>query len=269
MNIEPLNTHTGVRIDVDRAALCSAEVVARCGELLDTRCVLVFPRLGLTAKEQLAFTDALGTRLNYWGDVHGGRDAEPDVEKLTLDPKLNQRPEVVQASYFWHMDGLTASTPVPRATLLSARTVALRGGQTDFANTYAAYEHLPDEDKAEIANLRAVHSPAAGLRPMFSSAEEAAQVGKHYATQERPIVWTHPDGRKSLVIGSSADFVVGMPVAEGRALLDRLVEWAVQPAFRYRHVWQEGDLVIWNTRATLHRVIPYDQGRIMHRTIAS
>jgi len=59
-----------------------------------------------------------------------------------------------------------------------------------------------------------------------------------------------------------------MPLAEGRALLARLLEWTAQPAFTYRHQWQEGDLVIWDNCGALHRVIPYasDSGRTMHRT---
>jgi alpha-ketoglutarate-dependent taurine dioxygenase len=59
-----------------------------------------------------------------------------------------------------------------------------------------------------------------------------------------------------------------MPVAHGRALLTRLVEWAAQPDFTYRHHWQEGDLVIWDNPGALHRVVPYtaDSGRTMHRT---
>jgi AcrR family transcriptional regulator len=86
--------------------------------------------------------------------------------------------------------------------------------------------------------------------------------------KEHPLVRTRKDGRKSLVIGSTADTVVGMEVAHGRALLARLVEWAGQPAFTYRHEWQEGDFVIWDNRTAMHRVIPYpsDSGRMMHRT---
>jgi alpha-ketoglutarate-dependent taurine dioxygenase len=272
MRFEPLNPNIGTRVEIDRTALRDAEVVTRLRDLLEERCVLVFPRIALSEEEQLAFTDLLGKRANYWGDVHGKTKGAADVEKLTLDPALNQRQEVVQASFFWHMDGLTTATPIPTATLLSARQLSEKGGQTDFANTFAAYENLPDDDKAEIADLRAVHSPAAGLRAIFSTAEElgAATWSKQYASQERPLVLTHPSGRKSLVIGSSADYVAGMLMAEGRALLSRLVEWSIQPAFTYRHIWQIGDLVIWNTRATLHRVIPYDaaSGRLMHRTVA-
>jgi alpha-ketoglutarate-dependent taurine dioxygenase len=86
--------------------------------------------------------------------------------------------------------------------------------------------------------------------------------------KEHPLVWTHRSGRKSLVIGVSADRIVGRPLAEGRALLSRLLEWSVQPDFIYRHQWQEGDLVVCNNPGALHRVIPYEinSGRAMHRT---
>jgi alpha-ketoglutarate-dependent taurine dioxygenase len=62
--------------------------------------------------------------------------------------------------------------------------------------------------------------------------------------------------------------IVGMDLVEGRALISRLLEWATQPEFKYRHQWSEGDLVIWKNLGALHRVIPYDvrSGRLMHRT---
>lgn len=83
-----------------------------------------------------------------------------------------------------------------------------------------------------------------------------------------PLVWTHESGRKSLVIGTHADGIVDWPVPHARSLLVRLQEWAAQPAFSYRHEWQQGDLVIWDNCGCMHRVVPYDEnsGRRMHRT---
>ena len=79
---------------------------------------------------------------------------------------------------------------------------------------------------------------------------------------------TRSNGIRSLVIGYTADEIVGMSKAEGRAILMRLLEWAAQPAFTYRHRWSIGDCVIWDNTCALHRVIPYsqDSGRMMHRT---
>ena len=81
-------------------------------------------------------------------------------------------------------------------------------------------------------------------------------------------MWAHENGRKSLVLGSHADGLVGWPGPHGRALLWRLQQWAAQPDFVYRHDWTVGDLVIWNNPGLMHRVVPYtDPGRVMHRTV--
>ena len=72
----------------------------------------------------------------------------------------------------------------------------------------------------------------------------------------------------SMLLGTTADRIEGMPIPEGRALLIRLTEWCCQPDFSLRHDWQEGDFVIWENTSALHRAIPYDPdcGRMMHRT---
>jgi alpha-ketoglutarate-dependent taurine dioxygenase len=85
---------------------------------------------------------------------------------------------------------------------------------------------------------------------------------------EQPLVWKQSDGRRSLVIGSTADHIVGMDLEEGRALLDELLQWCTQARYCYRHQWQKGDMVIWNNCGLLHRAHHYtvDSGRLMHRT---
>jgi hypothetical protein len=159
--------------------------------------------------------------------VHADKSALLDADTVArcrelLDPEINLQPEYVQGTFFWHMDGLNSDIPPPKATVLSGRRIAARGGQTEFASTYL----------------------------------------------EHPLIWNRRSGRKSPIIGCSAERVVGMPVPDGRALLARLVEWAAQSDFHYKHDWQQGDLVIWDNTGTLHRVRPYDRnsGRTMHRT---
>ena len=268
MNAQDIKPRIGSIVEVERAALLSDAVIERCRALLEVRGVLVFPKLNLTDDEQLAFTDKCGTRINFVTRTNpaGGN---PDVYKITLDPKLNPQPEYVQGTFFWHMDGLNSPIEPPKASLLSARSVAAKGGQTEFANTYAAYDSLPADEKAEIAGLRVRHSLAASLRPVVESpTTEDFKLWTESPGNEHPLVWNHRSGRKSLVVGTTADKVVGMPVPDGRSLLARLLEWTAQPDFYYRHQWQVGDFVIWDNCGTLHRVIPYDRdsGRLMHRT---
>jgi alpha-ketoglutarate-dependent taurine dioxygenase len=266
IKVENIKPHIGARIHVDRAQLCDDGVVKQCLELLEQRAVLVFPGLGLTDKEQLAFTDCLGERVDFSRKVPGGDAAEAGVYKVTLDPKINTQPEYVLGTFFWHMDGITADdVPPPKATLLSARSIAPKGGQTEFANTTAAYEGLPDADKTDVDKLRVIHTVLSSIRPIL---EEGEKWTGAQGVKEHPLVWRKRSGKRSLVIGSHADRVVGMPLAQGRALLARLLEWTAQPDFYYRHQWKEGDFVIWDNCGCLHRVVPYDNasGRTMHRT---
>src|SRR5438093_74388 len=143
MLVEPIKPHIGAVIGIDRSALCDEAVVRHCLQLLDERGVLVFPRIGLTDEEQLAFTDKLGTRVDYYSKALDETREGDGFYKVSLDERVNKMTEFVQATFFWHMDGFTSHMDPPKATLLSARKLAPKGGQTEFASTYAAYEHLP------------------------------------------------------------------------------------------------------------------------------
>ncbi len=170
---------------------------------------------------------------------------------------------------FWHFDG--SLQPYPNlATLLRAVSLSETGGETEFCNTYAAYDDLPESDKELIADLRVVHSAERSqyyVRPEMSFDE--ITFWQKSPTKACPIVWTHRSGRRSLLLGATADYVIGMPVEQSRALLARLRDWATRPQYVYRHEWLPGDLLMWDNTGTMHRVLEYpvDSGRLMHRTI--
>ncbi len=266
LKVEPIKPAVGAILTTDRATLLNdPQIAQRCMELVEQHGVVVFPQLGLSDEEQLALTDKLGARVNFTTSAPGSSRAGGYT--ISLDPKLNAEPEYVLGTFFYHMDGMAMDgIPPPKASVLACRKTAPKGGQTEFASTYAAYEALSAEEKAEYENLRVIHTVTAGVREVCSPDEIEPRKRARHA--ERPLVWTHASGRKSLLIGYTADTVVGLSKAEGRALLMRLLEWAGQPAFTYRHYWQEGDLVIWDNCGALHRVIPYaaDSGRNMNRT---
>ena len=269
VTIEPIKPLVGGLVRVGKADLCKDEVVEAVRTALEERGVLVFPQLAVSDQEQLAFTDRLGARVNFTRQVPGSDASAPDVYKVTLDKKINREPDYVLGTFFWHVDGVTMDMALPKATVLSARTLSSTGGATEFANLYAAYDRLPDDEKRELEGLRVIHTLEASIRPVYGhpSQERLDRWRGMAYPMEHPLVWTHADGRKSLLLGTHADGVVGMPGAHGRALLWRLQQWAAQPDFVYRHNWQVGDLVIWNNEGLMHRVIPYtDAGRVMHRT---
>ena len=271
VHIEKVKPHIGGIVHVTKEHLLDDETAAVVREALEHRGVLVFPRLNLTDAEQLAFTDKLGKRANYNRKAPGtGESGEKDVYTITLDKKINTQPEYVLGTFFWHIDGVTINQPLPKGTLLTARKLSPTGGQTEFASTYAAYESLPEAEKKAIENLKVIHRMEAAMRPVFDElADEDLDRWRGMSeVMVHPLVWTHASGRKSLVIGTHADGIVGQPIPHGRSLLARLQEWAAQPAFSYRHEWHEGDLVIWDNCGCMHRVVPYDEnsGRRMHRT---
>ena len=268
-DVQPIKPGVGAIVRCGRKALFEPGAAARCLELIDKHGALVFPRLGLSDAEQLAFTDALGARVNFTRDVPGGDKDAKDVYTITLDPKINNEPEYVYGSWFWHLDGACMNIPMPRITMLSCRHPAPKGGETEFANTFAAYDALPEDEKKALEDLRVMHSVAAGVREI-AAPETLNPVRREYR-HEHPLVFTHENGRKSLMIGYTADYIIGMNRAESRALLARLQDWAAQPAFSCRHSWQEGDFAMWNNRGVLHRALPYaaDSGRKMNRTSVS
>lgn len=264
ITVENIKPHIGARILLDKSVLCDDDVVKQINQLVEDRGVVVFPRLGLTDEEQLAFTDSLGANVHF---LNREKDESADgIYEVTLDPEINDDPSLVKGTFFWHMDGiLIGGVAPPKFTLLSAHKIAGKGGQTEFASTKAGYENLPASEKADIENLRVVHSVHSAVRGILALDEEWTGSPN---TNELPLVWKKASGDRSLVIGYTADYVVDMPIEVGRALLARLQEWVAQPDFSLRHEWQEGDFVIWDNCGTVHRAIPYaaDSGRNMHRT---
>ncbi|MEO6718144.1 MAG: TauD/TfdA family dioxygenase [Novosphingobium sp.] len=273
VTIKPIKQFIGGIVRVDKAHLLDDEVVQACKDALEDRGVLVFPQIKLTNAEQLAFTDAFGQRVKFTGTVPGGENSsaeDDELYKITLDKEFNAEPEYVLGTWFWHIDGVTIDQPLPKATLLSARKLSPSGGQTEFASTLAAWDQLPEAEKAAIEGLQVIHRMEASMRPMY--VEMPAERLNRYRTMstvmQHPLVWTQASGRKSLVLGTHADEVIGMSLPEGRSLLARLTEWCAQKQFTYSHEWQDGDFVIWNNCGVMHRVVPYDEasGRMMHRT---
>lgn len=261
LEILDLTPSIGSEIRTDLDTLISGREAATIRETLERRGVVFFRGLDITDDHQVAIAQTLGTVVANEGT--GG------INKISLDEKVNQRAKYLKGSMFWHFDG--SLQPLPNlATLLRAVHLSDTGGQTEFCNTYAAYDDLADSEKDAIASLRVVHSAERSqyyVTPEMSY--EEVMFWQQSATKACPIVWTHQSGRKSLLLGATSDYVLDLPVEESRALLARLRDWATQPQYVYRHEWQPGDLLIWDNTGTMHRVLPYpeDSGRLMHRTI--
>jgi len=258
---EPIKPEIGSRILSDKAALLSGELSAEIMELLEQRGILLFPQVHFTDEEQIAFTKTLG---KFAPEMRG-----EEIYKITLDKTQTATADYLKGTFFWHFDGFMNPVPI-RASLLSSKVLDPQGrGQTQFANTYAAYEALPPERKAQLEGKTVVHALAATqLDHTPEPTWEEWQAWRAIGRAELPLVWNHKSGRKSLVIGNSAYAVLGMEPLESKDLLVFLRDWATQDRFTYSHQWQVGDAIIWDNNGSLHRATPYpaDSIRMLHRT---
>jgi alpha-ketoglutarate-dependent taurine dioxygenase len=259
LTINKLTDSVGAEVlDLDCERLASDDLLGEAVlEALEDNGVLVFPGLNLDPQAQVSFCRRLG-EVDHSSDGH---HPVAGIYPITLDKSKNSSAAYLRATFDWHIDGCTPidDTFPQMATVLSAVHVADRGGETEFASSYAACDALSDEEQERLGSLRVVHSLEASQRRVTPDpSPEVLARWRSRRTHEHPLVWTHRTGRKSLVLGASADYVVGMDPDEGRALLAELLDQATVAERVYSHNWSVGDTVIWDNRGVLHRAAPYD-----------
>ena len=263
LQIEKLTPTVGAKVlgvDLDRIGT-DEDLPGAVLEALEDNGVLVFRGLRLDDDTQVAFCEKLGEVVRF------PNQANPAIFIVTLDESKNPMADYLKATVGWHIDGTVDPIP-PKATMLSAKVLSAEGGETEFASTYTAYDDLSDQEKEWFATLRVWHSQEASQRDGHENPtpEQIAEWRKR--SREHPLVWAHQTGRKSLVIGHSADHVIGMELEEGRELMEGLLARATTPIACYTPCLDQGDTVIWDNRGVVHRVRPYDPAsqREMHRT---
>jgi alpha-ketoglutarate-dependent 2,4-dichlorophenoxyacetate dioxygenase len=259
-----------------RQPLSKADVAAvEAG--MDRYAVLVFRDQNITDDQQMAFTQNFGAIENAKGG-NITKDHELrlkqgmiDVSNLDKDGKPLERSDRRRmfnlGNRLWHSDSSFRAKPA-KYSILSARTVASRGGNTEFADMRAAYDTLDDATRAEIEDLVCEHSLMYSRGSMgFSDLTEDEKAMMKPVRQR--LVRTHPvTGRKSLYLSSHAGLIVGWLVPESRDFLRDLNEHATQRELVYVHRWRQYDLVVWDNRQTMHRVRRFDETepRDMRRT---
>ena len=251
-------------VKLDKAALLGGDHAMEIRKLLVQRGAVVFRDVHVNAAELRDIARTLGDL--RVGTAKRGSDGatlsegEEGVMRVTLDEKKNPAyARFLFGNELWHMDGTYLEPVPPFATLLAPVALSRQGGDTLFANTYAAFEALPESEQRELEGMRVVHSLPAALFPAkrTCTAEEFA-VWASYPTQTHPLVWQHKSGRKSLVLGTQCSHIEGMHQTESHDLLQRLMAHTVQDRFVYRHKWRMGDLAIWDNTGTMHRAMPYE-----------
>ena len=211
----------------------------------------------------LSFARRIGEPVEY--PFVTGINGFPEIIAVTKLPH-----ETVNFGGIWHSDTTYLERP-PMATMLIAREVPPFGGDTLWANMYAAYETLSSGLRGVLEGLRSVASSA--LADVSKTREDRLRDSGQAAPQgylaEHPVVRTHPEtGRRALYVNvaHTARFV-GWTEAESRPLLQYLFEHSVRPELTCRFRWRVGSLAMWDNRCAMHNPINDYHGhtRIMHR----
>jgi taurine dioxygenase len=253
IEVTPIGGALGAEIaGVDLAANLSEEQVATIrGAWLD-HLVVFFRDQSLEPDDFLAFARRMGEPVEY--PFVKGLDGYPEIIEVAKLPD-----ETVNFGGIWHSDTAYLERP-PMASMLLAREIPPRGGDTEFANMYAAYDALPADLQRELSGRRAVNSSALAdvsktredlLRGQGAEEDHAPLLAEH------PVVRTHPEtGRRALYVNPAhTAAIVGIPDDESRRLLEFLFEHATRAEFTCRFEWRVGSVALWDNRCAMHNPI--------------
>ena len=255
---------------VDLTRPLTKEEVAAIEAGMDRYAVLVFHDQNITDDQQMEFSLNFGAIENAKGGNitkdHEYRLKKGMVDVSNLDKegkplaRDDRRRMFNLGNRLWHSDSSFRAIPA-KYSILSARTVANEGGNTEFADMRNAYDMLDDKTRALVEDMVCEHSLMYSRGSMgFTELSEDERAMMKPVRQR--LVRTHPvSGRKSLYLSSHAGNIVGWLVPESRDLLRDLNEHATQRENVYIHRWRQHDLVMWDNRQTMHRVRRFDETR--------
>jgi alpha-ketoglutarate-dependent 2,4-dichlorophenoxyacetate dioxygenase len=281
--VTPLHEHFVARITaVDLSRPVDDGIQRGIERAMDTFAVCVLPGQHLDDAQQIAFSRFYGP-LEVSPGIGRKPGAAPanariqhkeifDISNLDQDGDIldanNPRASFMRGNELWHTDS-SFKAEGAMWSMLHAKAVPPAGGNTEFADTRAAYDALPEAMKKRLEGLVAEHS-LWHSRSKLGGYVPTEDERRAYPRAWHRLVRRHPgSGRNTLYIAAHASHIVGMPLDEGQALLRELMEFATQPQFVHSHAWRVGDLVIWDNRCTMHRATPYevtDHVRDLRRT---
>ncbi|MGH7390996.1 MAG: TauD/TfdA dioxygenase family protein [Candidatus Rokuibacteriota bacterium] len=251
---------------IDMTRPLTPDEVAAIHAGMDRYAVLVFHDQKIDDEQQLAFTRSLGEIEHSIGaslrapDEYRLPTTFADVSNLDRNhqpfARDDRRRLFAIGNRLWHSDSSFKVVPA-KYSLLHARCIPSRGGNTEFADMRAAYDALDDETRAEAEELICEHSQIYS-RQQIGFFDLTDEERARFKPVRQRLVRTHPvTGRKSLYLASHAGAIVGWPVPEARCFLRDLVEHATRREFVYSHTWRVHDLVMWDNRQVMHRGRPF------------
>lgn len=268
----PLHPLFGAEVSgIDLREPLDDDTFAAVLDTFNTYSVLVFRGQDLTDEQHIAFSRRFGelekTSFAIASDnPYIYRLANVDDDGNVLEPDAIKR-AFLEVNGRWHTDSSFREIPA-LGSLLSAKQVPAREGDTQFASMRVAYEALSESRKQSLEGIRAKHHYAYSLS-LFGGVGASQEEKDALPPVEHPLVRIHqPTGKKNLYVSGHIESIVGMPVDEGRLFAKELIDRCTRPEYVHTHKWQQHDLVMWDNRCVLHRAsaVPAKEKRIMHRT---
>ncbi len=265
ISVHPVAGALGAEISgVDLAKELSDDTVAAIRRAWLEHLVIFFRDQNLSPAQFLALARRFGTPIEY--PFVKGLDEFPEII-----PVLKLEHERVNFGGIWHSDTAYLDVP-PMASMLVAREVPPAGGDTLFANMYAAYETLSDGMKRVLDGLVAINSSANAdvSRTREDRIKDSARSGaREEYVAAHPVVRVHPEtGRRALYVNVAHTVrFEGMTLEESAPILDYLYRHQVRPELTCRFRWRPGSLAFWDNRCAQHNAINDYQGhrRLLHR----
>jgi alpha-ketoglutarate-dependent taurine dioxygenase len=263
LTVERLGAHHGARISgVDLVTATDEQITAVRRALVEHK-VLFFSGQRLDPDSQVLLGRRVGELTPSHPVVKGIDEEHPEI--YALDAADNGFADV------WHTDVTFVRRP-PLGSILRAVQVPEVGGDTQWADSEAAYASLSEPVRRLADQLTAVHDGTREFGYYLAQRGGNSWDGEEFARLEpveHPVVRVHPEsGRRGLFVNPGfTSHIVGVSEFESRSLLDLFYAHLTKPEHIVRHRWTVGDVAMWDNRATLHYA-NRDYGdfrRIMHR----
>lgn len=269
LETEPLHPKFGVEVrGVDLREVTATHLYPEIRALFERHSLLLFRGQNLDAASHTRLAELFGPLENR--EAMAGGEAAFEVSPVSnetedgvADPEslhvLN-----LQANMLWHTD--STFLPVPAlVNILTAHVVPSSGGETELVSTRAGWAEMPERLRAALREAILWHrlsNSRSKVDPRLAALEEM----RRWPDRPWRAIWPNPvTGEEALFIASHAFAVEGLPLAEGRALIDEAIAFCTEPERVYSHRWKVGDVLIWDERATLHRgqPWPYEEPRTL------
>ena len=273
MKIDPIHAEFGARISgVDLSQHLNDSTFAQIDAAINRHSLLLFENQQMNDEVHLDFTRRFGEleeeHVNYYSrglvtyiGLVGNIDADGN-------PVMGRRVNSARGNEMWHSDSSFREIPA-MYSLLSVYQVPDEAGETEFASARAAYQRLDRDTRECIESRVGIHDYIYSRTKVSEDAVNQSQRTYMHPVRQRLVRQNPVTGEKNIYVGSHVKEIEGLPDAEARPLIERLIDEVTRPESVYSHRWRVGDFMIWDNRCLLHRGCGYDADkyrRRMHQT---